>query len=422
MSRRVNAIILTILTGIVFCGSSGATQRGFRVKAQLPEGGELPLYQNSYALVIGVSDYDDDRWNDLGNAVPDAREVAKALQQRGFEVSLMENPDYETMEKKLKDLEFKTGVDDDRLLFFFAGHGETETLANDEELGYIVLRDTPLRDVDPRGFMEKAVSMERLAQSAKRLRFKHVLYVFDSCFSGSIFALQQRAAPKNISEKTAKKVRQFITAGGKDETVPDESVFKQVLLAALEGDGDLTEDGYITGTELGMYLRNNVINYSNGTQHPQAGKIKDPKLDKGDFVFVLGPSAAPAPAPAPVAPALPPPPPPVGYHLQVNVNVEGCRVYVDNLFRGQASPGLPLNLQNLNSSAAAVRVEADGYQSTVRQAVLKASQWTQLIVELVPVRPQPPPQVQQPPPEPKPKKKPKEKESDDRDWGQPPAF
>jgi hypothetical protein len=48
----------------------------------------------------------------------------------------------------------------------------------------------------------------------------------------------------------------------------------------------------VTGTELGLFLENTVINYSKGTQHPQYGKIRDPYLDKGDFVFKLPEPAA----------------------------------------------------------------------------------------------------------------------------------
>jgi len=110
--------------------------------------------------------------------------------------------------------------------------------------------------------------------------------LFDSCFSGSIFALG-RAIPENISYKTSKPVRQFITAGSADEQVPDESVFRSQFVAALQGEGDADQDGYLTGVELGEFLQSKVVNYSNGTQHPQYGKIRNPHLDKGDFVFLL---------------------------------------------------------------------------------------------------------------------------------------
>jgi hypothetical protein len=95
-----------------------------------------------------------------------------------------------------------------------------------------------------------------------------------------------RAAPVDISEKSAQPVRQFITAGGAGEQVPDQSVFKVVFLQGITGDADLNADGYVTGSELGMHLQEKVVNYTRGGQHPQYGKINNPKLDRGDFIFV----------------------------------------------------------------------------------------------------------------------------------------
>jgi hypothetical protein len=63
-------------------------------------------------------------------------------------------------------------------------------------------------------------------------------------------------------------------------------MFKRCLLIGLEGDADLTGDGYITGSELGMYLSDKVVNYTHRRQHPQYGKINNPDLDRGDFIFV----------------------------------------------------------------------------------------------------------------------------------------
>jgi len=60
----------------------------------------------------------------------------------------------------------------------------------------------------------------------------------------------------------------------------------QVFLDGIQSDADLNDDGYVTASELGMYLQTKVVNYSSGGQHPQYGKINNPRLDKGDFIFV----------------------------------------------------------------------------------------------------------------------------------------
>ena len=116
---------------------------------------------------------------------------------------------------------------------------------------------------------------------------KHAMFIFDACFSGSLFNLT-RAIPEIISYKTTQPVRQFISSGTEDEEVSDESIFrKQFVDAISSSNADFNEDGYLTGTELGRFLQSSVINYSNDTQHPQYGKIDNPALNKGDFVFKL---------------------------------------------------------------------------------------------------------------------------------------
>jgi len=56
--------------------------------------------------------------------------------------------------------------------------------------------------------------------------------------------------------------------------------------------GDLNGDGYVSGTELGLYLQEKVPQHSN--QNPQYGKIKDYELTRGDFIFALRSSSHPS--------------------------------------------------------------------------------------------------------------------------------
>ena len=63
------------------------------------------------------------------------------------------------------------------------------------------------------------MSMQRIEEYAMSIDSKHALFIFDSCFSGSLFALS-RAVPEHINYKTAKPVRQFITSGSADENSP----------------------------------------------------------------------------------------------------------------------------------------------------------------------------------------------------------
>ncbi len=70
--------------------------------------------------------------------------------------------------------------------------------------------------------------------------------------------MTRAVSPRYISYKTAQPVRQYITAGDADEQVDDYSLFRRQFVAALQGEGDVNGDGYITGSELGEFLQNTV--------------------------------------------------------------------------------------------------------------------------------------------------------------------
>ncbi|MEJ2099662.1 MAG: caspase family protein, partial [Desulfobacterales bacterium] len=251
--RKPNFLLFLLFSLLLIAlplSSFSATMRGIRVTAGKTQ--DLYLYKDYYALVVGISDYQN--WPDLPSADNDAKEVAARLKAFGFEVKLVLDPSAEQLRQALSDVVYEKGGETNRaLLFYFAGHGETLELADGTQLGYIVPSDCPLKNIDPMGFDSKAISMKDVEVLALKVKSKHFIMLFDSCFSGSLFNVV-RSAPVDISEKSALPVRQFITAGGAGEQVPDQSVFKVVFLRGINGDVDLNGDGYVTGSELGMYL------------------------------------------------------------------------------------------------------------------------------------------------------------------------
>jgi uncharacterized caspase-like protein len=264
--------------------------RGILVKTQTSSGSsrQIKLYSGYHALVVGCGAYRAG-WPILPHPVDDAREVAATLKQLDWEVELLEDPGWDRLDLALNRLIVGPGrAKDKALLFWFSGHGHTLEEADGTKLGYIVPVDAPMPAEDEIGFMRRAIDMRQIETVAKRIRSKHVLMVFDSCFSGALFTMVRAAPSHYIEEKITEPVREFITAGRENEQVPDRSVFKIVFIQGIkDGYADLNRDGYVTGEELGAYLQEKVINYSRKAQHPQFGKINNPKLDKGDFVFVL---------------------------------------------------------------------------------------------------------------------------------------
>ena len=283
MNRRVvNGLLCTAY--LFLCLNLSAQTRSLTVKAV--DGTQLGSFKASYALVIGESAYTDG-WPKLAGVKTDVQLVSKALGDSGFQVTVRQDLSSDAVKQAYEDFIETYGLDEgNRLLFYYAGHGHTLKLAGGRDMGYIVPVDTPNPNDDANGFKKKAIPMNFFDTWAKQIEARHALFLFDSCFSGSIFNVT-RAVPDNINEKTVRAVRQFITSGSADETVPDKSVFRDQFLVGIAGEADRNADGYVTGAELGEFLDEKVVNYSKKTQHPQYGKIQDPALDKGDFVFAV---------------------------------------------------------------------------------------------------------------------------------------
>ena len=369
--RKKAALLVLVASIFLISCQVEAVNRGIKVVAK---GGEqIYLYKDYHALVVGVGDYTHG-WPDLPNAIKDAKEVSVALKQLGVKVKLLANPTSLERKNALNNFTYEQGREKNRaLIFYYAGHGETEALADNTKLGYIIPQDCPLLKDDPKGFVNKATSMKDIETYSLRIRSKHVLMLFDSCFSGSLFSLV-RAAPEDICEKSILPVRQYITAGMEDEPVPDRSMFKRCLLLGLQGDADLTRDGYITGSELGMYLSDKVIQYTKRRQHPQYGKINNPDLDRGDFIFQLASSGAIIEEPARKKNKT---------TFSIKCNISRAKVLLDNRNIGST----PLSIMDVSPGEYSLRVEKDGYEPYQKRVYFEAGRTMSMYVDLNKKRP-----------------------------------
>jgi formylglycine-generating enzyme required for sulfatase activity len=274
-----------IILIFLHCLQSYAQDRGIMQVQVTIDDTTTILYQQSHALLIGVSNYTNGL-RSLPGVAGDIQEIKSTLEKNGFSTQVKMNPDHIELTNAYNDFIANFGqVENSRLLFYFAGHGYTKKI-HGNDIGYLLPSDCPNPEENPGGFQTCAMPMGVIELFAQQIQSKHALFLFDACFSGAVFT-QSRGVPSIITYKTTLPVRQFITSGSADETVPDISIFRRQLIIALEGDADLNKDSYVTGTELGEFLQNTVVEYSRNSQHPQYGKIRDPNLNKGDFVFVL---------------------------------------------------------------------------------------------------------------------------------------
>lgn len=279
--KRNNMKFLTSLFIISLFMHLWADTRGLKIMTKENELFELP-YANSYALLIGVSDYTNG-WPDIESIPRELDKVAKALEAQGFKITKVLDPAGAALFDSFEEFIDRYGYDpNNRLIIFYSGHGYT---SNHGKKGYLVPADAPNPNENLRDFKRVAMNMDRVITLSREMESKHALFLFDSCFSGTIF--KTKALPKTppyIEKSMSRAVRQYITAGSADEEVPANSTFTPMFIDAIEGKADLNRDKYVTGSELGLYMTQTLPNFT--SQSPQYGKIHDYDLAQGDFIFV----------------------------------------------------------------------------------------------------------------------------------------
>jgi WD40 repeat protein len=270
-------------------------------------------FTQSLAVVIGISHYTHNI-SQLQTATNDACKLAQLLQKKhGYQVSLLLDADA-TKQKLLHWLECclpQRATSDDRLLFYFAGHGVALN-GDDGPAGYLVPQDA-----NP-GKNDTFLPMEVLYKALNALPCRHVLIILDCCFSGAFRWSSTRdiaTHPEVIYQERYDRfiqdpAWQVITSSAYDQTAFDilrdprgqgrtgnHSPFAEALFDALRGEADRfpvaakgqpSGDGVITATELYLYLRDRVELATEAIEHLQTpGLWPLRRHDKGEYIFLV---------------------------------------------------------------------------------------------------------------------------------------
>ncbi len=291
------------------------------IDAWLARNPELVPYSGSYALLVGAYDYQlASGWPALYKPGEDVRLVRGVLEAHGFEVTTLINPTSRELASALADFFLEHGGErGHRLVFYYAGHGHTESTDHGVKLGYIVPVDAgnPAQD---RAHLKRLIGMERFRELARGSNANDLLFMFDSCFAGTVFQATRScvppdcappvAGPLSVSERVARPVRMFLTAGGEDQMVPDESVFRRMVTRALKGEADGDRDGFVLGSELGGFVQNTTLLERTSEPsgqgksllallgrepaEPQWGRLIEGEFGAGDILFDAPETTRPA--------------------------------------------------------------------------------------------------------------------------------
>jgi hypothetical protein len=284
--KKSKIIALIPIFAFITCSASLSSQ-DLRGTIPIQDNPVFP-YEKSYALLIGIWDYMKG-WETLSpeSIEKDLEMVAKALKTHNFITKTVKNPTCNEIIEELNQFKNSYGLEkNNRLLFYFSGHGMSR---HNNEIGYIVPKDAPFPGPgkNEKKFLKRAISMGHFITLAKEIESKHVLFIFDSCFSGTIFRARRGPPSTLTSEIIELPIRLCITAGKAHQQVPEQSVFTPAFVRGINGYADLYKDGRITGGELFEYIKSEVL-LSGSNQDPQMGTIKVPGCkDEGEFVFIL---------------------------------------------------------------------------------------------------------------------------------------
>ena len=244
-----------------------------------------PSYDQSWALLIGINAYR--HATPLEVARADAESIRDAL-IRDFKFAkrnvctLLDKQATRTriMEKFLS---YESLGPDDRLVFFFAGHGSTVQSPRGP-IGYLVPVDGKLHD------KSSLIRWDDLTRNADIIPAKHILFIMDACYSGLAIQRTSSAGERRfVSDMLQRPSRQVITAGKADEVVADgggrtgnNSIFTGYLLEGLSG-AAADDEGVITASNLMNFAYRKVATDSRSKQTPHFGHVDG----DGDFILWL---------------------------------------------------------------------------------------------------------------------------------------
>ncbi|MBP7721534.1 MAG: caspase family protein [Alphaproteobacteria bacterium] len=244
-----------------------------------------PGYNESHALIIGIDDYE--TAPKLSYAVSDAEAINDSLIKnfsfKKKNIQLLKNKEAtrENISKAYLSYVNENISPDDKILFFFAGHGVTQP-GRRGETGYLVPYE------GQRALLSTLIRWDEFTRNADLIPAKHILYIMDACYGGlAVTRSLQAGSVRFLKDMTTRFTRQVITAGKANQVVadaggpvPNHSVFTGHLLQALDGRGADTE-GNITANGIMAYVYEHVAQDKNSNQTPHYGFIDG----DGDFIF-----------------------------------------------------------------------------------------------------------------------------------------
>lgn len=215
--------------------------------------------QRTYALLAGVSNYNNSQISNLANTTKDVKEMQIVLKKQGAVVATLTSKyaNSENIMKKLAAI-VRLATPEDKIIFFFSGHGST---------GGMVTSDPTL------------LPYKTLVTKLSGARTKNIFCFIDACESGSV--TNDAGSDYSWGQTSGNKVVFMMGCRANEYSWENQwlgqGYFTQALLKGLRGKADENGDKQITVLELFKYVYNDVVARTKNQEKPQHPQLIGPK-------------------------------------------------------------------------------------------------------------------------------------------------
>jgi hypothetical protein len=245
-----------------------------------------PKYRKKLLYSFGVNNYK--YWSKLSSAVNDAIQIDLIFKNKleFHQTKVFQNEEFNknSLEKLIKEELYSNVHPDDLVVITFHGHGHSISV-DGKLMGFLVPPNAP-RNANP----SQLISTEDISNWSKYIPARHVLFIFDCCFSGlSVMRNQDEIvnSPKNKTKKSNElqkfyrklrvnlsgKSRIIINAGLGHEKIADNIGGKNSALTHYIINSALIENGSSCSVHrLFMNILTQISN--NHEQNPCIGYLK----------------------------------------------------------------------------------------------------------------------------------------------------
>ncbi len=326
----------------------------FKKDTKRPPGEVTVKIPRSYALVIGISKYENlPPEAQLEYPDRDAESVYTVLisaeggqfPAENVHKLINENATAANIKRELETWLPAVTKEDDRVVIYFAGHGFVSG-----GRAYLAPYDTDLKNIPGTSF-----PMDELGTDiGGKINGKWKVLITDSCHSGAITPEADRAKLNQTLLDLQKSLFSITASRDREQSYESDKwggghgIFTYYVVKGLEGEADTNGDGVVSADELAEYVHTNVRLATNAAQNPTS--------ERGSF----DPNMVLAYNPGHVT-AANLPPPKYGT-LVIETNMDGTEVFVDGKSAGVVNKAAALRLPGIEPGAHTVKSVHLGYE------------------------------------------------------------